>query len=60
MSFESSNARRRGQANVYTILILVAFVALSAGVGIAWWKNTELTKGESGAGSNPLYILPRN
>ena len=53
------NALRRGQANVYTILILVAFVALTAGVGITWWKNTELTKGEPGGGSNPLFVAPR-
>jgi flagellin-like protein len=50
-------ARSRGQANVYTILVLIAFVALAAGVGITYWKSTELTKGEPGAGS-PFYLLP--
>ncbi|MCC5830077.1 MAG: hypothetical protein JJU36_11580 [Phycisphaeraceae bacterium] len=40
--------------NVYTVLLLVAFVALLAGVVTLWITNTDLT----GQG-NPFHIVDR-
>ncbi len=38
--------------NVYTVLLVVAFVVLATGVGCMWYLNTEMT-GEG----NPLHLV---
>lgn len=40
-------------SNVYTVLVVVAAVALAIGCGYLWVKNTSLT-----GQSNPFYIEP--
>jgi len=55
----SSTARAKPTNNVYTVLVVIAFVALSVAVGVAWYKNVELTGPEQpkdAAMKNPFYL----
>ena len=48
--------------NVYTVLSLVAFLALSVSVGVVWWKNVEMTHNEQDpkrSWTNPAFLLPK-
>lgn len=51
---DSSTAVRRVKPspNVYTVLAVVAFIALAIGVGVLWQTNTSLT-GEG----NPFHVV---
>jgi len=51
-------ARPSPSPNVYSVLVLIAFLALSLAVGVVWWKNVELTGDEQpGTGfKNPFYM----
>ena len=46
--------------NIYSLLVFVAFVALAIGVGVVWWKNTQLTgdlQPATQAVKNPFYMV---
>jgi len=45
--------------NIYSALAFVAFVALAAAVGVAWYKNVELTEGfqEGQQFADPTYLV---
>ncbi|MCC7204430.1 MAG: hypothetical protein IT441_05075 [Phycisphaeraceae bacterium] len=45
-------ARQGGQANIYTVLALIATVALLIGVVYVGYKNVTLT-----GSSNPFYVV---
>ncbi|MBI1368910.1 MAG: hypothetical protein GC162_09690 [Planctomycetes bacterium] len=51
---------RKPVSNVYTVLMFIAFVALSVAVGVTWWKNVEVTKGQQpNNGANPFFVLEK-
>jgi len=37
------NSRNRGASNIYTLLSVIALVALIIGVGYMWYRNSKLT-----------------
>ena len=43
--------RQKPSANIYTVLVIAAFLALSTATGIMWYKNVQLT-----GNSNPFFI----
>ncbi len=48
--------------NVYTSLILIAFVSLAVAVGVVWWKNVELTGELQPADrsfTNPFWLVDK-
>jgi hypothetical protein len=60
---DSGNAVRRTKAgpNVYSVLAVIAFVVLAAGIGWLWTNNLDLlqdTDYADEAGSNAFYIIP--
>ncbi len=54
--------KRRPTNNVYTVMVMVAFVALAVTVGWLWMTNVELTGDEQPAegNKNPFFVLPAN
>ena len=49
--------------NVYTVLAIVATVALAVAIGFVWTSNLEMTRHEQqkanpGASASPWYIVP--
>lgn len=59
---EASAARTtKPSSNVYTVMVLVAFVALAFAVGVVWWKNIQVTGDlQPAAGiKNPFYLVPQ-
>ena len=46
--------------NVYTVLAVVAFLALTAATVFVWTKNIEMTQSDQPKeGSNPWYVVPQ-
>jgi hypothetical protein len=56
----TATKKTKPSSNVYTVLVLVAFVALLAAVSVVWWKNVTLTGDEQPPESmkNPFYLSP--
>jgi len=46
--------RQKPGPNIYTVLVLTAFVALATATGIVWYKNVTLT-----GNGNPFFIVPK-
>ena len=46
--------RAKPEANIYTVLVVTAFVALATATGIMWYKNVTLT-----GNSNPFYVVSK-
>lgn len=44
-----------GRADIYTVLIVVAFLALLIGIGFVWYRSSVLF--ETG---NPFTVLPKS
>ncbi|MCC7407729.1 MAG: hypothetical protein IT442_06630 [Phycisphaeraceae bacterium] len=51
-SVRRSAARQGGQSNIYTVLALIAAVALLIGVAYVGYKNVTLT-----GSSNPFHVV---
>ena len=45
---------------VYTVLVLVAVVAMAIGVGMLWYTNGTMTEGDGGGLANPFHIVSDN
>ena len=43
--------RQKPGANIYTVLVFVAFAAVATATGVMWYKNVTLTEQ-----SNPFFI----
>lgn len=57
---KASVARSRARGSVYTVLLVVAALALLVGVGVVWWKNVQLTGDDQPAGQmiqNPFHVV---
>ena len=48
-------SNRKPSPNVYTVLMLVAFLALATAVGVVYVKSTELT-----GNTNPFFLVGGN
>lgn len=45
--------------NIYTVLCLVAFLALAFATGFVWSQSVEMTKGDQPEeGASPWYVVP--
>ncbi len=54
--------KQKAGNNIYTVLSLIAFLSLSVGVGVLWWKNVEITHNEQDpkrSWTNPMFLLPQ-
>ncbi len=57
------SSRNRGQANIYTLLSLIALVALMVGVGYMWYRNSKLTGSMNpltirSSAAEPVWVMP--
>ena len=47
-----ARTRRKPSPNVYSVLVLISFLALATAVGVVYYKSTELT-----GNTNPFFMV---